>query len=546
MRIRSGRRFWIRSPAVPVAAGLLLGSAWLSVSLFFLVQLHSADSLRFLADRIRIDLLECRRREKDFLLRSLTDPAFHRRGTSPYLQQHREAADRLGRESEELATLVPADWSVRPKTLLERKKAYDDSFGRLVENYHRLGFREFGLEGVWHADLADLDRAVAGAENAGLERDLLRLHCAEKEYLMEADERSLHAIRQSLERFRDTLRRSAPDQASALQERLDRYLQDLSAYHAVRETIGLSEDLGLQSAFRTAAHDIEPIVSGVFDHASGDYTGAIRRMRGGIAVATLLLSALLSSTFYLTRAARVQSHRLSESASELSRSNTELQQFAYVASHDLQEPLRAVAGCVQLLQARSQDKLDSKSQELIRHSVEGCVRMQTLIEDLLTLSRIGTREQPRVAVDSGSVLQAAIDNLAVPIQESGAVVTHDDLPTITIDPTQMLQLFQNLIGNAIKFRGPASPLIHVGASRQEGAWRFEVRDNGIGIESKYFERIFRVFQRLHTREEYPGSGIGLAVCQKIVLRLGGRIWLESELNRGSTFYFTIPDSRSAE
>jgi len=537
----SDRRVWVRSAAAPIGAGLLLGIVWLSVSFFFLFQVREADSIRILADRIRIDLLECRRREKDFLLRSLADPGFHRHGTALYLEQHREAADRLERETQELAKRVPAGWPVSVKELLEKKKAYDDSFGLLVSNYRRLGIGDFGLEGAWHAARGALDQALGPIQKEALERDLIQLRCDEKEYLLQSDGHSFQELRQSAERLLEHLRRSAPDRAPALEERFSRYLMDLSAYHAVRETIGLNENLGLQAVFRTAAHEIEPIVSDVFGRASGDYAGAIRRLRGGIGMATLLLSTLLSSTFYLTRAARIQSRRLSESASELSRSNAELQQFAYVASHDLQEPLRAVAGCVQLLQARAQDRLDPKSHDLIRHSVEGCVRMQTLIEDLLTLSRIGSREPSRVTVDSARVLQAALDNLAIPMKESGATVTHEGLPTISMDPTQLLQVFQNLIGNAIKFRGPAAPLIHVAAVRQEAGWRFSVRDNGVGIESKYFERIFRVFQRLHTREEYPGSGIGLAVCEKIVLRHGGKIWLESEVDRGSTFYFIIPD-----
>jgi signal transduction histidine kinase len=511
-----------------------------------LVQVQSADSLRILADRIRIDLLECRRREKDFLLRSLTDSAFYIHGTSLYLEEHREAADRLGREIEELRSRIPAARLVTLKALLERKRVYDESFGFLVADYHRLGIRDLGLEGAWHAGLAELGRAVTATKDPALERDLIQLRCDEKEYLLEASERSLQVVRQSTETLRESVHRALPDRASALQDKFDRYLKDLASYHAERVSIGFNENLGLQSVFRAAAHDIEPLVNDVFDLASQEYASATHRLKGGIAIATLLLSALLSSTFYLTRAARVQSRRLSESASELSRSNTELQQFAYVASHDLQEPLRAVAGCVQLLQSRSQDQLDPKSLDLIRHSVEGCVRMQTLIEDLLTLSRIGTRLQPRLPVDANQILQSALDNLAVPMKESGAAVTHDELPTIFMDPTQLLQVFQNLIGNAIKFRGPASPIIHVSAARQEGAWRFAVRDNGIGMESQYFERIFRVFQRLHTREEYPGSGIGLAVCKKIVLRHGGKIWLESAVNRGSTFYFTIADPRGDE
>jgi light-regulated signal transduction histidine kinase (bacteriophytochrome) len=171
--------------------------------------------------------------------------------------------------------------------------------------------------------------------------------------------------------------------------------------------------------------------------------------------------------------------------------------------------------------------------------------MQTLIEDLLTLSRVNSKARPPVGTSFEDVLRVATDNLAVPIQESGAVITHDPLPTVAVDPTQMVQVFQNLLGNAIKFRSQKPPAIHVGAQRHPDGWRFSVRDNGIGIERQYFDRIFRVFQRLHTREEYPGSGIGLAVCEKIVLRHGGRIWLESEENRGTTFFFSLPDRGAA-
>src|SRR6185295_7230398 len=393
---------------------------------------------------------------------------------------------------------------------------YDEAFAALVAGYRRLGSRDFGLEGAWHAGLRELESAVDATGNAALQRDLLQLRCDEKEYLIRGDELSLQSVHRRSEVLRDAFRRTLPDQAAALQARLDRYLRDLAAFHGAAQEIGLDENVGLQGKFRTAAHDIEPIVAQVVERASAEHQAATGRLMGGIVVATVLLSVLLSSTFFLTQSARVRSRHLAETASDLTRSNAELQQFAYVASHDLQEPLRAVAGCVQLLQQRCEGKLDARSDELIRHSVEGCVRMQTLIEDLLTLSRIGTRAKPLIPVDAGKVLQAALDNLAVPLKESGATVTQDALPTLPLDPTQMLQVFQNLIGNAIKFRSKSPPLIHVGAVREEKGWRFSVRDNGIGIEPQYFERIFRVFQRLHTRDEYPGSGIGLAVCEKIV------------------------------
>jgi light-regulated signal transduction histidine kinase (bacteriophytochrome) len=236
-------------------------------------------------------------------------------------------------------------------------------------------------------------------------------------------------------------------------------------------------------------------------------------------------------------------NELRQTATELARSNAELEQFAYIASHDLQEPLRAVAGPIQLLQQRYAGQLDARAGEFIQHAVEGAGRMQTLINDLLTFSRLGPRGQPFQPTGCAEVLAAVLANLAVAIRESGAVITHDPLPIVTADRTQLIQLFQNLIANAIKFHADDPPAIHIGVEQKTGEWLFAVADNGIGIEAQYFERIFVIFQRLHTRREYTGTGIGLAICKKIVERHGGRIWLESEPGQGSTFYFTLPDRR---
>lgn len=232
---------------------------------------------------------------------------------------------------------------------------------------------------------------------------------------------------------------------------------------------------------------------------------------------------------------------LKRTLTELERSNTELEQFAYVASHDLQEPLRAVTGCVQLLQKSYGDKLEADAGELIRHAVEGAARMRKLIDDLLAFSRVGTRGKPFEPTDCNAALELALANLTAALNESHAFVTHDPLPTVTADPSQLLQLFQNLIGNAVKFHGEQRPEIHVSATLKDGNWLFSVRDNGIGIEPQYRERIFVIFQRLHTRTEYPGTGVGLAICKRIVERHRGDIWVESELGKGSTFYFTIPE-----
>jgi len=231
---------------------------------------------------------------------------------------------------------------------------------------------------------------------------------------------------------------------------------------------------------------------------------------------------------------------LSQQTQELARSNAELEQFAYIASHDLQEPLRMVASYVQLLARRYQGKLDPEADEFIGFAVNGATRMQALINDLLTFSRVGNEGPPLETADMEQVLDRVLDNLKVAADESGAVVTRDHLPRVEADSGQLAQLFQNLVSNAIKFHGPAPPRIHVGVSHRNGEWVISVRDNGIGFEPKYADRIFMIFQRLHNRITYPGTGIGLAICKKIVEHNGGRIWAESEPGKGSTFKFTLP------
>jgi PAS domain S-box-containing protein len=274
-----------------------------------------------------------------------------------------------------------------------------------------------------------------------------------------------------------------------------------------------------------------------------------RRKDGSDFPIEIMLSPLESSEGILVTAAirditerKKSEQQLVKTVRELKRSNDELQQFAYVASHDLQEPLRMVASYTQLLSKRYKGRLDSAADEFIAYAVDGSNRMQGLIQDLLAYSRAGTNGKGLREVSSEKALKDALSNLRATIQESGALVSHDSLPSITSDDTQLVQVFQNLIGNAIKYRRAEVPHVHVSATKNGGKdWIFSVRDNGLGIDPQYFERIFVLFQRLHGREQFKGTGIGLTICKKIVERLGGRIWVESQPEKGSVFYFSLPE-----
>ena len=225
---------------------------------------------------------------------------------------------------------------------------------------------------------------------------------------------------------------------------------------------------------------------------------------------------------------------------ELARSNRDLEQFAYVASHDLQEPLRMVAMYTQLFAERYQGRLDENAEKYIHYIVDGAQRMQTLVRDLLAFSRVGRQGAALQSVDCNAVVAIALQNLQAAIQDSAARIEYSQLPTLIADSSQLTQLFQNLIGNAIKFRGVEPPQIRVTAEKRDREWLFSVIDNGIGIAPQHAELVFVIFKRLHTQAEYPGSGIGLAICKKIVEHRGGRIWVESEPGRGSAFKFTLP------
>ncbi|MFI6296222.1 ATP-binding protein [Nonomuraea sp. NPDC050790] len=240
-----------------------------------------------------------------------------------------------------------------------------------------------------------------------------------------------------------------------------------------------------------------------------------------------------------------------EQADELRRSNGELEQFAYVASHDLQEPLRKVASFTQMLEQRYGPQLDDRAKQYIGYAVDGAKRMQVLINDLLDFSRVGRVHGERVVTDTGEALQSALDNLSAAIEDTGTVVTSDRLPKVVGNRSQLVRLFQNLVENSIRFRSELPPRIHIGAQRADnGMWELSCSDNGIGVEAKYAERIFLIFQRLHPRDVYPGTGIGLALCRKIVEYHGGMLWLDSERSKnsegaeahGATFRWTLPDA----
>jgi len=231
---------------------------------------------------------------------------------------------------------------------------------------------------------------------------------------------------------------------------------------------------------------------------------------------------------------------LANKVEELARSNRDLEQFAYVSSHDLQEPLRMVAAYTQLLADRYRGKLDENADKYIGYAVEGALRMQALIEDLLAFSRIGRNGHEHKETDCNAAIDEALRNLAAAVRESGVIVTRGPLPPLLADHFQLVQLFQNLIGNAIKFRKDRPPMIKISAQRIGDKWQLSIEDNGIGIAADHKEQIFVIFQRLHTREEYSGNGVGLAICKKIVEQHGGRIWVESEPGRGATFQFTLP------
>lgn len=314
---------------------------------------------------------------------------------------------------------------------------------------------------------------------------------------------------------------------------------------APEELLGQAVELLVPERFRSthvaqrdsynAAPRPRPIVSGL------DLYG--RRRDGSEFPVEIGLSPVKTTAGSVVVAAITDVSADRQRAEELARSNRELEEFARVASHDLQEPLRAVAGCVQILQRRYSEQLDEQANELIEYAVDGANRMRSLIEDLLTYSQVGRSQNLITAVDCLAALENALQNLAVSIEQTRAEVTHGPLPAVAAVSNEVVMLFQNLVGNAIKFRRQdVPPRVEVLVEQSGADWLFSVRDNGIGIDPQFHDRIFVIFQRLHTRREYPGTGIGLALCKRIVEHYGGRIWVTSPPGEGAEFRFTLPQA----
>jgi signal transduction histidine kinase len=292
---------------------------------------------------------------------------------------------------------------------------------------------------------------------------------------------------------------------------------------------GVSTPLILVTGAMNSVTAVECVKQGATDYVLKDHLSRL----------TLCVRRALEEMRLREEGKRAQDE-LARKMEELGRSNRDLEQFAYVASHDLQEPLRMVAAYTQLLAERYHGKLDEDADKYMGYAVEGALRMQALVHDLLTFSRVGRNGVVRKNLDSNQAVREALQNLAVSLQEAGGVAKQSTLPVVHSDRTQLLQLFQNLIGNAIKFRGKEPLVVTLSAERKDKEWEFAIEDNGIGVAPEHKEVIFSIFQRLHTRAEYPGNGVGLAICKKIVEQHGGRIWVDSEPGKGSTFRFTLP------
>ncbi|MEW6299160.1 MAG: PAS domain S-box protein, partial [Thermodesulfobacteriota bacterium] len=356
------------------------------------------------------------------------------------------------------------------------------------------------------------------------------------------------ALRESEARFRATFEQAAVGMAQASVDRrwllVNQRLCEILGYPREELLTRTFHDLTHPEDLPTDLETVRRLLAG--ELSSYSLEKRYRRKDGTLVWVHLTVSLVEATPPYFIAvieditARKQMEEALVRQAEELRRSNDELQQFAYVASHDLQEPLRMVSTYVELLAKRYRGQLDADADEFIGYAVEGAQRMKALIDGLLAYSRVESQGRALQPTDSEAVFQRVLTDLQPAIAESGATITHEPLPAVRADAVQLGQVLQNLLSNALKFRGTAPPSIHVAAQRDGAFWRFAVRDNGIGIDPRYAQRIFQMFQRLHTRGKYPGTGIGLAICKRIIERHGGRIWVESEPGTGATFFFTLP------
>jgi signal transduction histidine kinase len=357
-------------------------------------------------------------------------------------------------------------------------------------------------------------------EDKPADRDLILRELWKGEFEIISD------VVQTAEAFRQRVKTNCPDVVLA-DYNLGQW-RGTEALEILREE-GLDVPLILVSGALGAVTAVECIKQGVTDYV----------LKDSLARLSVALRGALKDKQAREERKRGQ-ESLAQKVEELARSNADLEQFAYVASHDLQEPLRMVSAYTHLLAERYQGKLDDQADKHIRYAVDGATRMQSLIQDLLAFSRVGRQETAVASTDCNQVVELAIENLRAAILESGALVTHGPLPSVLASGSQLRQVLQNLIGNAIKFRGSQSPIVQISARKQGTEWIFSVADNGIGISAEHAESVFIIFNRLHTRTEYPGNGIGLAICKKIVERHGGRIHALPHEGGGTIFNFTLP------
>ena len=432
----------------------------------------------------------------------------------------------------------------------------------VVHTYQVMGQLAAILQGLTDAETGERGYILTGGDSylAPYERGLsaVRESTAEVRKLTADNLKQQHSL--------DTMEPVIADRLRELQERIQvrRDLGLAAGAAAVREGAGKE----YMDRIRAIINEMKNEEVRLLTLRSAELDASSRKTRAALVLGELLALLFLGIAGWIVRAEmqhRAQAEEevrklnaalevkvaartaeLAERARDLERSNMELQQFAYVASHDLQEPLRTIASFTQLLAKRYADKLDDKAREFIAFAVDGSKRMQTLINDLLSFSRVGTQGRPLVPVSTDAVLDAVLKNLKRGIEESRAIITRDPLPVVLADELQLSQLLQNLIGNALKFRRDDTIRVHIGAARTATGWNISVGDNGIGVAPEHSERIFVIFQRLHTKTQYPGTGIGLAICKKIAERHGGRIWLEPTPGGGSTFIFSIADGDTYE